>query len=142
MRYLIDTNIFIYAATDVDSLRDDVLEIVQDYDTELCMSAVSVRELIVAFRHKGFDTRKWRSAEKLVKSITDEFFISILPVGMDVMKTYAQLQLNEREGHNDPSDHVIISQALTERLPLISSDRRFLFYRNQGLDLIFNGKED
>ena len=101
------------------------------------MSAVSVRELIVAFRRKGFDTRKWRSAEKLVKSITDEFFISILPVGMDV-----KLQLNEREGHNDPSDHVIISQALTERLPLISSDRRFLFYRNQGLDLIFNGKED
>lgn len=142
MRYLIDTNIFIYAATDVDSLKDDVLEIVQDYDTELCMSAVSVRELIVAFRHKGFDTRKWRSAEKLVKSITDEFFISILPVGMDVMETYAKLQLNEREGHNDPSDHVIISQALTERLPLISSDRRFLFYRNQGLDLIFNGKED
>ena len=33
MRYLIGTNIFIYAATDVDSLRDDVLEIVQDYDT-------------------------------------------------------------------------------------------------------------
>ncbi len=139
MRYLIDTNIFIYTATDVDSLKDDILAIVQDYDTTLCMSAVSVRELIVAFRHKGFDIRRWRTPEELVRSITEEFFISVLPVGLDVMKTYAGLQLNEGEGHNDPCDHLIISQALTERLPLISSDRRFLFYRRQGLDLIFNG---
>ena len=30
--------------------------------------------------------------------------------------------------------------AITEHLPLISSDTRFEFYRNQGLDLIFNKK--
>lgn len=30
--------------------------------------------------------------------------------------------------------------AITEHLPLISSDTRFEFYRNQGLDLIFNRK--
>ncbi len=138
MRYLIDTNIFIYTATDVDSLKKDALSIIQDYDSELCISAVSVRELIVAFRHKGFNTKRWKTPEELVKSITDEFFIDVLPVGLDVMKTYANLQLNEREGHHDPCDHLIISQALTEHLPLISSDRRFLYYRRQGLDLIFN----
>ncbi len=142
MRYLIDTNIFIYSTTDVISLCRDVYSILEDPDTLLCMSAVSVRELIVAYRHKGFDIRRWRTPEELVKSITDEFFISVLPVGIDVMKTYARLQLNEREEHNDPCDHLIISQALTERMPLISSDRKFLYYRNQGLDLIFNGDED
>jgi PIN domain nuclease of toxin-antitoxin system len=35
-----------------------------------------------------------------------------------------------------PSDHIIISHAITERLPLISSDLKFPFYRKQGLDLI------
>ena len=54
------------------------------------------------------------------------------------MKTYAQLELNEAMGHKDPSDHVIISQAITEHLPLISSDTRFPFYRKQGLELIEN----
>ena len=34
------------------------------------------------------------------------------------------------------SDHIIISHAITERLPLISSDLKFPFYRKQGLDLI------
>ena len=37
---------------------------------------------------------------------------------------------------SDPSDHVIISHAITERIALLSSDTRFWFYRDQGLDLI------
>ncbi len=34
------------------------------------------------------------------------------------------------------SDHIIISHAITERMTLISSDTKFPFYRNQGLELI------
>ena len=50
------------------------------------------------------------------------------------------MQINEAQGHKDPSDHVIIAQAITENMPLISSDKRFEFYRTQGLDLIQNHK--
>lgn len=53
MRYLIDTNIFVYAATDRDSLSRDVKAILEEPDTILYMSAESVRELIVAYRNKG-----------------------------------------------------------------------------------------
>ena len=52
------------------------------------------------------------------------------------MFTYSRLTINEAQDHRDPSDHVIIAQAITERLPLLSSDTRFWFYRNQGLELI------
>jgi len=76
----------------------------------------------------------------LVNSIENEFYISILPLKKEHMMTYSRLRLNKAQGHKDPSDHVIISQALTEHLPLISSDTRFPFYRKQGLDLIFNKK--
>ena len=75
MRYLIDTNIFVYLSTDVECLSKDVAAIIQ-----------------------------------------------------------------EPQGHKDPSDHVIIAHAITEHLPLISSDTRFGFYRSQGLDLVFNQK--
>ena len=37
---------------------------------------------------------------------------------------------------DDPSDHIIISHAITEHLTLLSSDQKFPFYRDQGLDLI------
>jgi hypothetical protein len=40
--------------------------------------------------------------------------------------------------HNDPSDRLIISQAITEKIPVISSDTAFPLYRKHGLDLIEN----
>ena len=45
---------------------------------------------------------------------------------------------NTQQDHKDPSDHIIISHAITEHLPLISSDTRFGYYRTQGLDFIYN----
>ena len=138
MRYLIDTNIFIFLATDRSCLSRDVVHILSDYDTQMCISMESIRELIVAYRNRGFDTKSWKSSEDLIRSIRDEYFIAILPVGFETMVTYSKLRINEEEEHYDPSDHVIISQALTEHLPLITSDHKFLYYRNQGLDLIYN----
>ena len=140
MRYLLDTNIFVYSAIDVDSLSKDVRAILEDYDNTFCISSESVKELIVAYRNKGLGARYWKTPEAMVKAIEDDYGIVILPIAKEHMLTYAQLQLNEAQGHKDPSDHVIIAQAITEHIPLISSDTRFPFYRKQGLDLVFNTK--
>ena len=37
-----------------------------------------------------------------------------------------------------PFDHIIISQAISHKMTLISSDTKFPYYRKQGLDLIEN----
>ncbi|MBR2168713.1 MAG: type II toxin-antitoxin system VapC family toxin [Paludibacteraceae bacterium] len=140
MRYLLDTNIFVYLATDRDLLSKDVAAILSDYDSVLCMSAESVKELIVAFRNKKLFSKLWKKEQEMLTAIKDEFYIQILPVNMSHMETYADMTLNENEGHKDPSDHVIIAQAITERIPLISSDTRFPFYTKQGLQLIYNSK--
>jgi len=138
MRVLIDACIFVFMISDEERLSPDVTEILSDYDTELCMSMESVKELVIAYRSNGFNTKRWRSATDLIHPISDEYFITILPIGFETMVTYSRLRINDAEGHHDPSDHVIISQALTEKLPLISSDHKFLFYRKHGLDLIYN----
>ncbi len=140
MRYMLDTNIFIYLATDIDSLSRDVRAILQDYGNTFCVSAETTRELIVGFRKHSFSRKDWKTSEELLSSLEKEYFIEILPIDKYVAQTHAKLRLNEVEGHNDPSDHIIISHAITARLPLISSDTRFPFYRAQGLDLIFNTK--
>ena len=140
MRYLIDTNIFVYAATDRDSLSRDVKAILEEPDTLLHMSAESVCELIIGYRNKGLCSKRWKTTEEMVAAIEDEFYIQILPLKKEHMETYARMEINEAQGHKDPSDHVIIAHAITEHLPLISSDTRFPFYRSQGLDLIFNEK--
>jgi len=140
MRYLIDTNIMVYAMMDRELLSRDVKAIMEEPDTVLYISAESVRELIIAYRNKGLMAKRWKTVCDMVASIEDEFYVTILPLKKEHMQTYARMEINEAQGHKDPSDHIIIAHAMTEHLPLISSDRRFEFYRGQGLDLIFNRK--
>ena len=140
MRYLLDTNIFVYLASDLDLLSRDVHALLSDYDSVLYMSAESEKELIVAFRNKKLLSKRWKNESEMIHAIEDEFYIQILPVKKEHMETYAKMEINEAQGHKDPSDHVIIAQAITEQIPLISSDTRFPFYEKQGLKLIRNQK--
>lgn len=50
MRYLLDTNILIYYISDKSSLSQNVLSVLEDYDSVLCISTETLRELIVAYR--------------------------------------------------------------------------------------------
>ena len=104
------------------------------------MSMESIKELVVAYRRKGLWAKRWKTPEDIIDSVKNEYFIEVLPIREEHMRTFAHLTTNDAQGHTDPSDHLIISHALTERMPLISSDRLFAFYRNQGLDLITNDK--
>ena len=135
---MLDTNIFIYWVLDYESLSRDVQAILSDYDNSFYLSSESVKELIVGFDNGKLVAKHWKTASEMINTIREKFFIRILPVGEDHMDTYAHLTLNE--DHKDPSDHVIISHAITNRMPLISSDRHFHFYCKQGLELIFNHK--
>lgn len=138
MRLMLDTNVVIYYVGDQDSLTKDVKSLISDYDNQLYMSMESIRELIVAYRVKKILQQLWKSPQEMVDSIEKSTDIDILPVDMNVMHTLANLQLNTAQDHKDPSDHVIISHAITLGMPLISSDRKFPFYKKQGLDLIEN----
>ena len=138
MRYLLDTHIFIWYAKEQDNLSSDVANIVFDYENELLMSMESVKELLVLYRTKRLFQKYWSSPISMIDSIQRQYGIRIILPDMEVMRVMAKLEINEVQEHNDPSDHVIIAQAITMKLPLISSDHKFPFYRNQGLDLVYN----
>ena len=58
MRYLIDTNIFIYLSTDRENLSLDVVSMLSEPDTLLYISTESVHELIIAYNNKGWGNKK------------------------------------------------------------------------------------
>ena len=134
MRYLIDTNIFIHMATDRDLLSRNVSVILGDYENLIYISTESLRELVVHYNNKALLQKYWKTKYDMLRSITEEYGLQILPLTQDVMYTYAKMNIY----HNDPSDHVIISQAIAMKMPLISDDKRFPEYRNEGLELIEN----
>ena len=137
---MLDTCVLIHLTTDQDLLSRDVYAIVKDYDNTLYISAETIRELVIQFNKGKLVSKYWKTAEAMIDAIKDEFMVNILPLKEEQMRTYANLRLNTAQDHNDPSDHVIIAHAITNRIPLISDDRKFDFYRNQGLELVVNEK--
>lgn len=135
---MLDTNIYYCMIDERDRLTDDVRAIVDDYDNLLYISLETVKELVVAHRRKNLLAHKWKTAEELVEAIKTDYNVTMLNVDINVIQKMAQLQINEAEQHYDPSDHIIIAHAMTMGMTLISSDRKFPFYRAQGLDLVSN----
>lgn len=80
MRYLLDTNVFIYLITDRYFLHPDIVAILSEPDSQWCISIESVRELIVAYNNKGWANKKWKSAEDMVRYIEENYFVEILPI--------------------------------------------------------------
>ena len=138
MRYLIDTHIFLWYAKEQENLSRNILALFADYENEFYVSSETLKELIVLWHKKSSIRRWWKSPLDLIRAIEDDYGFSILYLHKEHYETYARLERNEKQDHNDPSDHIIISQAICNRMPLISDDAKFPYYRKQGLDLIEN----
>ena len=136
MRALIDTCVIIDWMMQDEALDGGVWDILDDPENRIFISAETVRELVVSFNTKKLLAKYWKTPKEMLDTIENEYGVEVLPITRDVVATYTSLQLNEAMEHHDPSDHIIISHALTEHLTLISSDTKFPFYRTQGLNLI------
>jgi len=135
-RLILDTCAVIELITSSDTTELEFWNIIDDPNVMLFASFETARELVVHFNNKTLLSKHWQTARQMLTSIEQDYGIEFLPLRRDTAFTYADLQLNEEQDHRDPSDHVIIAHAITERLTLLSSDQKFAFYRNQGLDLI------
>ena len=133
---MLDTCVIIDLLVDVDNLTKGALDLLGDPENVLFASAESMRELVVHFNNKKLLNRYFKNATDVLKAVEEELDIEFLPVRRNVGYAYSRLQLNEADDHRAPSDHMIIAHAITERMALMSSDLKFPFYRNQGLELI------
>ena len=136
MRLMLDTCVIIDLLIDVDNLSKGALDILSDSENVLFASCESMRELVVHFNNKKLLNRYFKTPADVLRAVEEELDIEFLPIRRNVGFVYSRLRLNEAADHRDPSDHVIIAHAISERMALMSSDHNFPFYRNQGLELI------
>ena len=140
MRLLLDTNIYVFMVNDRQSLTKDVSALIEDPENLKYLSIVSLQELITAFRTKKLLSNIWKSEAEMISFVLNDPSVEIDNTDINVIRTLAALQVNEAQDHKDPFDHIIISQAISHRMTLVSSDTKFAFYRKQGLRLIENFK--
>ena len=137
MRYLLDTNILIFLLlSESDNLSMETNEILNDHGNQLVTSTVSVMEIVQLYKIRKIKTKKYKNAIELIDAIENEFFIKILPFTKEHTQTLSKLKIPAT--HNDPFDHSIIAHAITEKLILVSSDRKFKDYVSQRLLFSFN----
>jgi PIN domain nuclease of toxin-antitoxin system len=134
-RYLLDTNIVLFSLHNPKELENSILDMLDNYNHLFYVSTVSIQEIIHLYKRDRITTQ-WKKPEDILPNI--EMSFKILPVKKEHLLTYSKLSISE--SHNDPNDHVIISQAITEKMTLISSDHKFEGYVAQKLDFIFNSR--
>ena len=136
MRYYLDTNILIFMLSgDRDNIEVSVRDILYDFSNILYTSSIALNELILLYKIGKIKFLICKSVQEVLDKI-EKAGIEIKFYGKHHISQYVNLELSE--GHNDMNDHAIIAQAISDKIPLISSDRDFKNYASQGLEFIFN----
>jgi PIN domain nuclease of toxin-antitoxin system len=115
MRYLLDTHVFLWLATDDPQLTAAAREIFIDNDQECFLSAASIWEMAIQ-----------SSLGKLVLSTSVEHLVhGGLERGLrllDVTCGHAYLVERLPFHHRDPFDRILVAQAMHEGMHLVSRD--------------------
>jgi len=135
MRYFIDSNILIFYREN-ELLTAEVRDILNDYGNRIYVPSKCVEEVIYLQQTGKIKLKQWKTAEGVVDFIVNEMGFGIKSAGEEHLRTLARLPLFP--DHKDPTDRIIVAQAITEKTPLISSDRKFHYYVKHGLDFVFN----
>ncbi len=118
MRLLLDTNAFLWWRDGSARLSERVCEQIGDPSNEIAVSITSLWEITIK-RALG----KLRFQQDFEEVLAEEEF-SLLPIAYPHLRGLADLPLH----HRDPFDRVLIAQALAERVPIATADRRFGAY--------------
>ena len=129
-RLLIDTNVLVHLLfKTLDSYTEDLI---RDYSNQVYVSSVSVKEIINLIQSGKVKSKNIQ--QKSILEIIDELYFEVLYVNKYHLQEMEKLP--SVPNHNDPNDRLIISQALSNRLELVSSDLQFVHYRKYGLEFI------
>ena len=130
MKYLLDTNALIVLGTDFGALPLASQRILLDAGNAFVVSPASLWEMAIKVRLGKLDL-SGISLETFATVIRRKFRISLLPIKQSQLLYIATLP--KVKDHGDPFDLLIIAQALTENLPVLTSDGKFYLY---GVDVV------
>jgi PIN domain nuclease of toxin-antitoxin system len=125
MRFLLDTHTLLWCFNASPDLSSRARLLIEDGSNEILVSAASAWEIATKVR-----IGKLPNGEVLVSEL-DRYLVQL---GFDALPI--SLQHAVRAGklpgsHRDPFDRMLISQAQTEDLPIVSNDRIFDAYHVQ-----------
>lgn len=122
MRFLIDTHVAIWSIAASDRLSPNVKDILKDTQNSIYVSAASLFEIGIKARLKR------KSAPPFTAQFAHDQFLAVGYEILAVTGAHTIAVETLELDHGDPFDRLILAQALTEPLRLITKDRKLAAY--------------
>lgn len=125
MKYLLDTHVAIWSLIGSDNITSEVKEIMKNKDNTFYYSVLSPWEIeIKHLKHKNF---KLKGEE--FSFLCDQAYCQCLEVkNKHVRELENIIKIDDKLKHNDPFDKMIMAQAKSENMTLITHDIKFKAY--------------
>jgi PIN domain nuclease of toxin-antitoxin system len=125
VRFLLDTHTLLWSFSADPSLSSRARRLIEDGSNEMLVSAASIWEIAIKVR-----LGKLPTGEVLLNDL-DHYLAHVGFEGLPISLSQAARAGSLRGEHRDPFDRMLIAQAQTENLPIISNDRIFDAYHVQ-----------
>ena len=122
MRVLLDTHTFLWWLSNDARLGRKARERIADRSNEVLLSVASVWELTIKSAMGRFDVKTDFEAWLLAQLATNRF--EILPILLPHVLALSRLP----DHHRDPFDRILIAQATSEKVPLLTADTYMKHY--------------
>lgn len=122
MKALLDTHTLLWLVDNPEKLPAEVISICEDGSNDLYISIASFWELAIKISLGKIELDD-KALERL-KTWCDDNAVQLLPISI---KHCQQIQLLPFH-HRDPFDRLLIAQALSDQLVLLSADKHFTDY--------------
>jgi PIN domain nuclease of toxin-antitoxin system len=122
MPYLLDTHTFLWMAGDLSSLSPLVLEIAEEKNNPLFLSAASAWEIAMLQQLKWVDLPDM--PQRFIPEAMQRLSVLPIPIGFTTAISAATLPFF----HRNPFDRIIIAEALKEKMTVLTKDKQFAEY--------------
>lgn len=112
MRYLLDTHVFLWSIEGSPKLKPDTRNIVRDKSNIVFLSIISTWEIAIKVMLKKLQL------DIPVTKIFEDLEFELLPIKLDHVLALLKLP----PIHKDPFDRMLVAQAKSEKLMLLSND--------------------
>ena len=131
MKYLLDTHALLWILSGDDRIPEKIRNILLDTDNQIYYSSISTWE--VELKHQKYNSFKL-SGSQLCHLCNLHDVLNITVTNKHISKL-TSLPTCESVNHKDPFDRMLLAQAISENMILITHDQKFSSYNISNLML-------
>lgn len=122
MRAMIDTSALLWFVSGSDKLSSTARRYIGDLNNEIFISVASLWEIVIKTSLGKLEILL--PFDRLISEHLEQNAIMVLPIEKQHLFELIDLAFH----HRDPFDRLIIAQAMTEQMPVVTSDAAFSRY--------------